>query len=164
MFGNLFGGKNSIFNNPLGDLSGGKNSVINKPLGHGRDSVKNNPTKAIAPIAQGSLDLANNARGSIFGGDDNTSMSSLSAGDVENFMAKGEAKGEELTGSTLAESGEGRKDVRNRLTGILEGNSAGASALKQDQNQQAKALRSQQAIAGGGQMNQGQQEALKRQC
>jgi len=91
-------------------------------------------------------------------------MSSLSAGDVEGFMKKGEQKGEQLTGSTLAESGEGRKDVRNRLTGILEGNSAGASALKQDQNQQAKSLRAQQAMAGGGQMNEGQQQALQRQA
>lgn len=78
-------------------------------------------------------------------------------------LQHGEKVGEKLTGATLQEAGEGRAQVRDRIEDMFSGNSAGASALKQDQNQDLKALKSQQAISGGGQMSEGQQQALKRQ-
>ena len=91
------------------------------------------------------------------------SAGSLSKGDIEGFMAKGRAKGEELTGTDSASVGAGRADVRSRLQDTLDGNSAGANSLRQSQNSSMKNLKSSQAMAGGGQMNVGQQQALERQ-
>lgn len=81
---------------------------------------------------------------------------------TEKFLRKGRERGEEITGATSKEVGEGRAEVRDRLKETLEGNSAAAAALQQDQAQQSRTLRANQAMAGGGQMNEGQQQALQR--
>ena len=158
---------------------GGKNSIINKPLGTGKHSVSRNPLN-ISPLHSGSIGGGRSIWGdktlsenpaaaigavpaAIFGGKKDKAMSSMSMGDVEGFMEKGQAKGEELTGTTSAQAGQGRAEVRDRLGDILKGESAGANALKQDQAQSQKALKAQQALAGGGQSNAGQLAALERQ-
>lgn len=83
----------------------------------------------------------------------------------QQAMEKGEKKGEILTGSTMEEVGTGRADVRDRLKEMLEGDSAGAAQMKQDQAQAQKQLRASHAMAGGGgQMGAGQQQALDRQA
>jgi hypothetical protein len=163
---------------------GGKNSFFNKPLGVGKQSVKHNPLN-VAPVVSGtigpsdksgvdlwggkSLGKEQTALGiasNVFGSDGEQadgSVNSLSKGDIEGFMKQGRAKGEELTGTTSAEVGAGRADVRSRLQETLNGNSVGANSLRQSQNASMKDLKSNQAMAGGGQMNAGQQQALQRQ-
>lgn len=91
------------------------------------------------------------------------SAQNLSKGDIEGYMEQGRAKGEELTGTSSKDVGAGRADVRSRLQQTLDGNSAGANSLRQSQNSNMKSLKSSQALAGGGQMNVGQQQALERQ-
>jgi len=166
-------------------LFGGKNSFFNKPLGVGKKSVAHNPTNlSIAHsggarasydgksaggfTGQGVNDKVGKIKGmagSVFGGSqDGGSINSLSKGDVESFMAKGEAKGEQLTGATMDEVGAGRAQVRDELQKTFEGNSVAANRLRQSQNDAQKMLKAQQAAGGGGQMNAGQQEALKRQA
>ncbi len=95
--------------------------------------------------------------------DRNKSIDQLSVGDVQGFINQGEKKGEIVTGTTMDEAGQGRAEVRDRLQETLNGQSAGANSLRQDQNYQAKALKANQAMQGGGQMDAGQQQALARQ-
>jgi len=153
-------------------LFGGKNSFFNKPLGVGKGSVAHNPLNAM-PMWSGRAgseetntglglgDKVDQVTGKNKAADG--SVKSLSVGQIRGFMDEGREKGEELTGTTSAEVGEGRADVRDRLKETLDGNSAGANALRQDQAQAQKSLRAQQAVAGQGQMNAGQQQALQRQ-
>jgi hypothetical protein len=62
---NLFGGPNSIFNNP-GQLKGGPNSVINNPgqLKGGPNSVINNPGQ----VTQGIANALNELQASVLTG------------------------------------------------------------------------------------------------
>lgn len=136
-------GRNHVLNKPFGVQ--GKNSLLSKPLGTGEGSV------------------AKGLEGLFSGGGDK-SIKSLSTGDIMRFLKAGAEEGETLVGGTKKEMGEGRADVRKRLKDTLEGNSAGANALKQDQAQAQRDLKAQQMLAGGGQMNVGQQQALKRQA
>lgn len=166
-------------------MFGGKNSFWNKPLGTGKKSVNNAVTNLIGEDAKNATDfLASSFTGGgaignlkpridsgkklvkgVLGKEDEKPTSTAPAGSLEAFMEKGREKGEEVAGGTAKEMGEGRADIRDRLNQILSGESAGASALKQDQQQQQKSLKAQQAMAGGGgQMNVGQQQALKRQA
>src|SRR5271170_7146791 len=62
---NIFGGSNSIFNNP-GQITGGSNSVINNPgqLKGGPNSVINNPGQ----VTQGIADALNELQASLLTG------------------------------------------------------------------------------------------------
>lgn len=106
---------------------------------------------------------AGSSLGNMLGGSAQKSPKQLSVGEILGFMAAGEKKGEEVAGTTIAEAGKGRADVRSQLKQILEGNSAGANAMAQDQAQAMKTLKANQMLAGGGQMNLGQQQAIERQ-
>jgi len=153
---------------------GGKNSMWNKPFGVGKQSVAENPLN-ISPLHSGTLgpnsgvdiyggETLSRKVSNIFGGDDSDSVDQLTPAQVEAMMDKGRSEGESAAGGTVAEMGQGRADVRNRLTETLNGNSAAAAGLKQDQQQAQKSLKANQALAGGsGQMNEGQQQALRRQ-
>lgn len=157
----------------MGLFGGGKNSFWSKPFGTGSGSVSKEIVDPVLGDARKYTDMVGQAAtGShaqnvqdIFGGDKvQGSTKSLSIGQIRGFMEEGEQKGETLTGSTMKEVGEGRGEVRDRLKETLAGNSAGANALRQDQADQQKKLRAQQAVAGQGQMNAGQQQALQRQA
>lgn len=179
--------------NPITDpinkaLNIGENSIISKPLGVGDQSVAYNPAN-ISPLHSGTVA----GQGDIYGGNSNLSqgqniqkviapipkaindvflgngsgdnpISTITPAQVEAFMNKGEAKGELLTGSTLAEAGEGRKKVRDTLQQNLEGDSIAVSGLKQDQSQRIKELKANQLMSGGSQMNEGQRMSLERQA
>lgn len=162
-------------------LGGGKNSFWSKPFGTGKQSVAENPLN-ISPIHSGGIggkiggtsfqvgdlwggnNLSNRVKETVLGPDPAEASKGLPPGLATSFLEGGEKKGEELVGGTTKEMGEGRKDVRDRLQEILQGDSAGAQALRTEQQQQQKKLKAQQALAGGGQMNLGQQQALKRQA
>lgn len=140
-------------------LFGGGNSIFNKPFGTGSGSVGTNPLN-ILPIVSYSNTRKEQEK------DAARKESAASAKGKTEAMAaleEGERKGEILTGSTSAEVGEGRSEVRDRLQDILQGDSAGSAAMKQDQAQAKKQLRSEQALSGGGQMDAGQAQALERQ-
>ena len=188
------GGKNSIINKPLGAGSGSVNKAVTNVVGEKNKKLLDTGTRVAggaliggalgagagaggltgaAPsmggalaggIAGATLGAAPNLVGNVFGGKEDPKLNSLSAGDVERFLEKGEKKGEILTGSTLQQEGEGRKLVKDKLKETLRGESAGANALKQDQAQQQKMLRANQAVSGGGQMSVAQQQAFDRQA
>ena len=166
----------------------GKNHFLNKPFGTGKGSVNKAGKDALGPIwdhgaAAGSIATGSlrpgfesagkavegykNSIGGIFDsvfGKDGRMPDKLSPAAVEAFMNKGEAKGQQIAGATLQEVGEGRKDVRNRLKQILEGDSPGASALRSSQSDRQKAMKSERALAGGGQMGDAMMQEQKRQA
>lgn len=170
--GSFWGGKNSFWRKPFGD-SDKKGSVANFTKNTVGDTAYN-LGNAGAELMTGNVGGAANSAGkaakeglnqidNIFkGGQQN--LNSITPAQVEAMMNKGQAKGEELTGTTSAEVGQGRKDIRKRLKETLDGNSAELAALRQNQQQDQKNLRAQQALGGGGQMNEGQMQALKRQA
>lgn len=162
---------------------GGKNSFFRKPLGTGKQSVGHNPLN-VSVLHSGTLGPksgldawggksigVNNIPAMAIlkglegmGQQQNTSVNALGTQDILNFLKAGTEEGEKITGGTREEMGEGRANVRKNLERRLAGESAGANALRQDQNQSMKALKSQQMLQGGGsQMNVGQQQALARQ-
>jgi len=124
---------------------GSKNSFFNKPLG----GLLGGPGKAVANKAvkhkpEASKHVTNATKG-------------------QQAMEKGEKKGEILTGATIEEAGQGRAGIRDRLKEIMEGDSAGAAQMQQDQNQAQKQLRASHAMhGGGGQMGEGQKQSLAR--
>jgi len=82
---------------------------------------------------------------------------------ILELINKGQDKSKELTGvDNVSDIGEGRAGIREQLQRNLEGNSAAVNRLTQDRNQQSRDLVAQQMVAGGGQMNEGQRQALNR--
>lgn len=163
-------GKNNFFSKPLGT---GSNSVSANPLninpllgltGIGnriKDTIEKDPMAVIAPGLNPIRPL-----NTVFGAGGQSkdgSTKSLSKSDVENFIAQGEKKGELLTGQSIESVGKGRSGIIDKLNNILQGDSVGANRLRQSQSDTSRELKASQMLAGGGQMDKGQQLALKRQ-
>jgi hypothetical protein len=161
---------------------GGKNSMFNKPLGTGKKSVAHNPLN-ITPIWSGSVggidtglgasdkidamqkgDYKRAMLGNLAGGttgDASNPYGNFAQNKQEAMKAMdfGTKKGEVMTGGSMAEAGEGRAKVRDRLEQVFQGNSAGANRLAESQAADAKQMKARQAMGGGGQMSEGQRAA-----
>lgn len=151
---------------------GGKNSIFHKPLGTGKKSVSHNPLN-VMPAYSGGIgkyqtgmgigDIA----GRVFGGtteNQSNPYGSFEANKKQAMQAMdyGRKQGEVMTGGTMADAGKGRKQVRDRLEQVFQGNSAGANRLAESQNADARQLKARQAMYGGGQMSEGQRQAQER--
>ena len=145
---------------------------MRKPFGVGSQSVAYHPMN-INPLHSGTI----GSGPGITGGRNVSQLLSGSGGKesnlntagainptmVKGFLEEGERRGEIGVGGTMAEMGEGRKDVRQRLQDIVDGKSAATASLKDSQARKERDMRSQQKLSGRGQTDSAQIDQLQRQ-
>lgn len=78
----------------------------------------------------------------------NKKIDQLSLADIQNFMAQGRGRGEQLTGASSKEVGEKRGEIRGKYEDILEGPSRGATRVADARNADIKRLKANQAQGG----------------
>lgn len=165
---NFFGGKNSVFNKPLGtgksSVNKGVENIIGKGAKDGLDSYASFMTGSYQPGTRSAGKVLNMSYGNPQSVAEQTAKIRKEKEAQGLKKTKGEQIGESITGTTIEGVGQGRASIRKRLQGVLDGDSAGANTLRQDQLDTQRNFKAKQLMAGGGQMNVGQQQALKRQA
>jgi len=186
------GGKNSMWHKPFGAGSGSVNHAVTNIVGKDGKKILDIGTgilvggalgagagaaagagslsgtmggAGMGAIAGGTIGANSASGGTLLGGRESTlnTSGSINPTMVKGFLEEGERRGEIGVGGTMAEMGEGRKDVRQRLQDIVDGKSAATASLKDSQARKERDMRSQQKLSGRGQTDSAQIDQLQRQ-